>query len=569
MAKTKEELQAEADKLHEKTEQLKNLSDIVKPLTQHQQDLRDATVKNLSEIEGQIRSNAKSGDLSQGEQAVKEGQELAVEYFKSAIKTYYPDLYQDFANITYPEYKRMFDASGAGADADMTSKNTYTFALSKSGNPDFEQSQSAVQISPQMYWNNITTILNSVDVSPAFFDFGEVFNAFNFFNDGYLSSGIAKLYTQEYTATGVIMLDQNQLVPANTGNKKNATQNIAGYQVSHPIFANLPYQDAGEGLGWGLFARANVTENVWKLSVTSPAQYAAMNYQFMVLMNNSKDVAIWLISTANFLTAFTNLMVDNKNTNMRDILNGTLYPNIKAMQTPTHDYNIGDTVSITYTPASTGKPTTVEYDSDTVLTSDLSTVTTVQRQGKLKSPYLVQGYNPLTQIATSRKQDIYMIATPATYVRLKTAMLSVLYNYGMQDFNYYIPESNQKMLWRKPTITTTYLNPETSTQLSAHLIPVRLTENWITDNDIYIFTKPADVNKWPATYGYVWDDLWDNAWGAAMVKTYFHQFLIYGGTTPYAQGYRLYAKNLTKALATELTDATTLFFNEGEVIQVA
>ena len=79
-------------------------------------------------------------------------------------------------------------------------------------------------------------------------------------------SGIAKLYTMEYAACGVIQLNQNQLVPANyTVNGQTvdaATQNIAGYQASHPVFANTPYANAGSGIGWGLFSRANEAQNV-------------------------------------------------------------------------------------------------------------------------------------------------------------------------------------------------------------------------------------------------------------------------------------------------------------------
>ena len=74
------------------------------------------------------------------------------------------------------------------------------------------------------------------------------------------------MYTTEYAATGVIMLNQNQVIPMNyTVNGETvegATQNIAGYQSSHPVFANMDYSAAGGGIGWGLFSRGNLTENV-------------------------------------------------------------------------------------------------------------------------------------------------------------------------------------------------------------------------------------------------------------------------------------------------------------------
>ncbi|MBR4486144.1 hypothetical protein IKS57_02090 [bacterium] len=62
------------------------------------------------------------------------------------------------------------------------------------------------------------------------------------------------------------MLNQNMLIPQNYNVNgsivQGATQNIAGYQASHPVFANIPYDEAGSGIGWGLFARANTTMNV-------------------------------------------------------------------------------------------------------------------------------------------------------------------------------------------------------------------------------------------------------------------------------------------------------------------
>ena len=158
-----------------------------------------------------------------------------------------------------------------------------------------------------------------------------------------------------------------------------------------------------------------------------------MNYQFIVLMNNSKDMAIWAMSTANFLDAFTNIIVDNVNTNMRDILNGSLYPQLVAMTTPTDMYNIGDTVNLTYYPHGSTTPTTAAYTPSTFTTEMLSTVVQAERLGQLSSPYFIDGHQSLSQINSCKKSDIHLIITPSTKGRMTSSMRSVLFNYGLQN----------------------------------------------------------------------------------------------------------------------------------------
>ena len=145
--------------------------------------------------------------------------------------------------------------------------------------------------------------------------------------------------------------------------------------------------------------------------------------------------------------------------------------------------------------------------------------------------------------------DIHLVVTPNTYVKMFSGMLSVLYNYGFQSWDFYVPKENIHLIYKKPSIDTSYLNPANG--LSAHLIPVTFDDEWFSDENILVLTKPSDVNLWPATYGYVWDDLQDQYFAAAQIKTEYLHFLIYGGVTPYAQAWWYHAKGLTQSLANE------------------
>lgn len=463
---------------------------------------------------------------------------LSFELFKSCVKTNYPDKYAKYENMDKDTYFNQllnnpaFTALSGDSNSTDTLINVYN---------DGE----VVQISPNMFFKNVTTILNDVKVGNTSLDLSGVFNAFDFYNDGWLTSGISKLYTTEYAAAGIIMLDQNQVIPLNYNvNGKTvsaATQNIAGYQSSHPVFANLDYSDAGGGVGWGLFARANKAQNVWKLSVTNPKQYAEMNLLFIQLMENSKKMAIWLIATNNLFSNITNLVLDNTNTNMRDCFLNSLFPNIMRMSTPTQMFNIGD--SVTYTNGTT----TATYEYGTTTDTELDAATSAVRSGTLNSTYLIQGYNTNPQINSTKKQDIHIICTPTTYVNMFSGMLSVLYNYGFQSWDFYVPKENIHIIYKKPSISVSYLNPQQG--LSAHLQPVLMNQEWFSDENMLIITKPKDVNNWPATYGFVWDNIQSQSFAAALVETSYAHFLIYGGVTPYAQGFWYHAKGLTQPLA--------------------
>ena len=476
--------------------------------------------------------------------------------FKNVVKTLYPEKYAAFANLSWDDYYNQLQKSPTFANLlDNTNSETTTVEVFSNG--------ASVAISPNMFWKNATTILNDVSVGRNGLDLSTVFNAFDFYNDGWLTSGISKLYTAEYTAVGVIMLNQNMLIPQNyTVNGsivQGATQNIAGYQASHPVFANIPYDEAGSGIGWGLFARANTTMNVWKLSVTSPEQYAKMNLQFLELMENSKATAIWAISTNNLFSNITNLVLDNTNTNMRDCFNYSLFPNLVQMSTIQQMYNLGDSVSVT----TNGTATTFKYGVTT--DTQLDAATSAVRSGTLSSNYLIQGYNTNVRPNSCKMSDIHLVVTPNTYVKMFSGMLSVLYNYGFQSWDFYVKKENIHLIYKKPSIDTSYLNPTEG--LSAHLIPVTFEQEWFSDENILVLTKPDDVNYWPATYGYVWNDLQDQYFAAAQIKTEYLHFLIYGGVTPYAQAFWYHAKGITNPLATSPSPKTqNIVYNKNVAV---
>lgn len=533
--KQKDDLNKKIDELNKVDEkakkdiysQVKNLNEI----NQVKQSTKDKIIKEINED----KNNKAAVELE-----LKAAQELSLSLFKNVVKTLYPEKYNKFANMDWKTYsEQLLNNKTFENMLDTTNSETTPITVYNDGE--------SVQISPNMFWKNATTILNDVSIGQNGLDLSTVFNAFDFYNDGWLTSGISKLYTMEYTAVGVIMLNQNMLIPSNyTVNGQTvqgATQNIAGYQASHPVFANIPYENAGSGIGWGLFARANTTENVWKLSVTSPKQYAQMNLQFLELMENSKQTAIWAISTNNLFTNITNIVLDNSNTNMRDCFNYSLFPNLVQMSTIQQMYNLGDSVTIT----SGSTTSTYQYGSTTDAVLDAAT--SAVRTGSLTSNYLIQGYNTTTRPNSCKMSDIHLVVTPNTYVKMFSGMLSVLYNYGFQSWDFYVPKENIHLIYKKPTIDTSYLNPATG--LSAHLIPVTFEDEWFSDENILVLTKPSDVNLWPATYGYVWDDLQDQYFAAAQIKTEYLHFLIYGGVTPYAQAWWYHAKGLTQSLATE------------------
>lgn len=549
--KDKKDLSQEVEKLDEVSKKLKpDIFSQVKNLN----DINNVVDATKDKIKKEIDDNKTNQEAVKLE--VDAAKQLSLSLFKNVVKTLYPEKYAAFANLSWDDYYNQLQKSPTFANLlDNTNSETTTVEVFSNG--------ASVAISPNMFWKNATTILNDVSVGRNGLDLSTVFNAFDFYNDGWLTSGISKLYTAEYTAVGVIMLNQNMLIPQNyTVNGsivQGATQNIAGYQASHPVFANIPYDEAGSGIGWGLFARANTTMNVWKLSVTSPEQYAKMNLQFLELMENSKATAIWAISTNNLFSNITNLVLDNTNTNMRDCFNYSLFPNLVQMSTIQQMYNLGDSVSVT----TNGTATTFKYGVTT--DAQLDAATSAVRSGTLSSNYLIQGYNTTVRPNSCKMSDIHLVVTPNTYVKMFSGMLSVLYNYGFQSWDFYVKKENIHLIYKKPSIDTSYLNPTEG--LSAHLIPVTFEQEWFSDENILVLTKPDDVNYWPATYGYVWNDLQDQYFAAAQIKTEYLHFLIYGGVTPYAQAFWYHAKGITNPLATSPSPKTqNIVYNKNVAV---
>lgn len=510
----------------------------------------------LNKIKDEIVT--KNIDNIQENKQITTGKEIANKYMLNYINTKYPDLYKDFKDMKWDDWASQLSKNKSFLNmASDTSDTTYN--ITSLSNPE-----ATISISPNQFYNNMTTILNSVAVGTNSFEFGKTFNAFTFFYDGDLTSGISKLYTMGYPLEGSLFLDQNQLVPQNSNGGNNATQNIAGYQSAHSVFANMPISEAGNGLGYGLFTRANTAKNVFKLSVTSPEEFDRVNSIFLDTMVNSKEVSIWGIATNNLLNNITNIILDNTNTNIRDCLNGGLYIALVQMQTPTSKFNIGDSVQITtptlkgiYSPdknLDTSLPANVNkvYMDSAILDSATSAV----RLNLLSSPFLVSGSNTLPRINTSKKEDIYWIIHPNLYVQLMSGTLTTLFNYNLQAPNHYIDEDHIFFLYKKPTLPISYMNP--STGLSANLIPITMDDEFISQEDIIVLTKPADVNMWNATYGYEWNYSALNDWGAGMVTTHFLHYLIYGGVSPWTQGFRYHSKGLLVPLATNENQGATI-----------
>ena len=550
---TKDEIKKEVDKV---STALKKAPDKI--------DLLDKVV-NLNEtnkVSKRLIDNCERDVNSRNASLVKlnadVAKELSYKMFLSTIKANYPQsVYDKFKNMGADNYiNQMLDNATFATITDKTQNDSDTLVT-------IYNDGSEVQISPNMFFKNMTTVLNDVSIGKASLDLSTVFNAFDFYNDGWLTSGIAKMYTTEYAATGIIMLNQNQVIPMNyTVNGETvegATQNIAGYQSSHPVFANMDYSAAGGGIGWGLFSRGNLTENVWKLSVTSPKQYAEMNLLFLQLMENSKQMSIWDICTHNLFSNVTNLILDNTNTNMRDCFINSLFPNIVRMRTPTQMFNLGDTVTITNSAANTSQVFQYGVTTD----AELDAATSAVRTGTLNgNSYLNSGYNTNCNIMSVKDVDIHIVCTPTTYVNMFSGMLSVLYNYSFQSWDFYVPKENIHLIYKKPSINVSYLNPATG--LSAHLQPVTMDDEWFSDENMLILTKPKDVNMWPATYGYVWDKVESQRFAAAQVETAYNHFLIYGGVTPYAQAFWYHAKGLLQPLANTPNPTTkNITYNTG------
>lgn len=391
------------------------------------------------------------------------------------------------------------------------------------------------EISPNSFWANVTNILNKVSVGDNMIGFGESFNAYEFFKSEDLQSGQAKLVTQGYTISGTCLLNQNSLVP-------ESTQMLKGYQASLGVFINTSNPQAvGGGTGIGLFNLYATPINVMKLAVTEPQQFTQMVKIFYATAVNSKAYTLWMICNNNFLTNINNYIVDNQNTNLRNCLNGTLFPAIKIMENPTNEFNLGI--------LSQSNGTTINYDY--MMNTGLDNITTpLTRYAYLQSDYLVSGSQTYPRIQECKRDEIHLIVSPKFYVALKSGTLSELFHWEFQNLDSYVLPENIHMLYKKVNIQAAEMN---TTITSSGKYPFQtlapLGDRWLPDNAIVLFTKPSDSNNWSAQYGNVWTTEMSNEWGAGMIKTAYLQYAIWGGVIPWSNGCVFYFKNLLNVVS--------------------
>ena len=522
---------------------------------------------------------------------------LAGDTIKLSIATEHPELYKFYKDMNYAELTSYVDMSKlkGGLNDPLCLKIPET-ALATLGEGAVNLYGTSFSISPNSFWANITNILNEVGVGDNFINTGESFNAWNFYRDAELTSGEAALKTLGTTITGVCLLNQNQLVPA-------STQMMKGYQASLGVFINVDdAQNVGGGEGIGLFTMYSVPINVIKLAVTNPQQFAEMVRIFEATAVNTREYSLWMITTYNLLSNITNIVVDNYNTNIRNCLNGTLFPAIQIMKNPTNEFNLGliktlavvnqgTTTSPSYNwPATPDR--TITYDWISAPNSSINghsvneVVATMRGYNgqswntngvngsynigtstlNFTSPYMVPGNSTYPRIQCSSTKDMHLIISPEFYVGMKSGTLSQLFHWEYQRLEEYIPPENIHMLYKQVNIPSGYLNdgnlPSGDGNESgyAYNVYASLAERWFPPNVIYLVTKPKDSNQWSAAYGWVWTTEMQNQWGAGMIGTNYLQYAIYGGVLPWSNGVCFYFKNLmnyvsdqTQAIITDFT----------------
>ena len=445
---------------------------------------------------------------------------------------------------------------------------------------------SSVSISPNSFWANVTNVLNEVMVGDNFINTGKSFNAWNFYRDVTLPSGEAVLKTIGQTLSGVVLLDQNSLVPPNT-------QMLPGYQASLGVFINVEsLQNVGGGQGLGLFTMYATPINVIKLAVTNPKQFADMVRIFEATAVNTREYALWIICTYNLLSNITNVVVDNYNTNIRNCLNGTLFPAIEKMKNPTDEFNCGliqtyqaysistsggagQYQQINYDAITSGSLNGVPINATTYMGGDMYTVRMYSGQSatvsipvnneyanviinpSFTSPYTVPGSATAPRIQVADKNEIHLIVTPDFFVGLKSGTLSQLFHWEYQRLEEYIPPENIHLLYKTISIPAGNLTDANvpsgngNTQGYAWNVPATLSTAWFPDNCIYLITKPSDSNQWTGAYGYVWTTDMRNEWGAGMISTSYLHFAVWGGVIPWSNGVCFYFKNLMNLVSDE------------------
>ena len=541
-----------------------------------------ATIKDITD---NIIDNADLQDNALKNSSKK----LVANCIKLSISAQHPELYKYYKKMDYDQLMNlvnMKDATGPAA-SQMLTMTIPQEALATLPNSDTVGLYgTSFSISPNSFWANVTNILNEVSVGDNFINTGESFNAWEFYRDTTLASGEASLKTIGQTLSGICLLNQNYLVPPNT-------QMLKGYQASLGVFINVDSaQEVGGGTGIGLFTMYATPINVIKLAVTNPQQFAEMVRIFEATAVNSREYSLWMITTYNLLSNITNIIVDNYNTNIRNCLNGTLFPAIQIMKNPTNEFNLGliqtnqwyNTGSswvnqaLNYEAITSGTLNNVPVNGQTINSNDIYTIRSYSGQSyttpgsansttynTFTSPYTVPGSATYPRIQTSLYNDMHLIIAPEFFVALKSGTLSQLFHWEFQRLEEYIPPENIHMLYKQINIPSGYLTDSNVASGDgnetgyAWNVRASLGERWFPSNVIYLVTKPADSNQWSAAYGWVWTTDMRNEWGAGMIATTFLHYALYGGVIPWSNGCCFYFKNLMNLVSDETQQITTDF----------
>ena len=553
-----------------------------------------ATIKDITD---NIIDNANLDD-----QALKNSsKKLVANCIKLSISAQHPDLYKYYKKMDYDQLMNLVDMKQATANPSaqmLTMKIPQEALLTLPNSDTVGLYGTSFSISPNSFWANVTNILNEVSVGNNFINTGESFNAWEFYRDSTLASGEASLKTIGQTLSGICLLNQNSLVPPNT-------QMLKGYQASLGVFINVDSaQDVGGGTGIGLFTMYSVPINVIKLAVTNPQQFAEMVRIFEATAVNSREYSLWMITTYNLLNGVTNIIVDNYNTNIRNCLNGTLFPAIQIMKNPTNEFNLGliqttqiynsgtssavvySGQTLTYDAITSGSLNGVPMNSQTynginvytyraysgqAVNAGLENGGSWSQSSTFTSPYTVPGSATYPRIQTALGNDIHLIISPEFFVALKSGTLSQLFHWEYQKLEEYVLPENIHMLYKQVNIPSGYLSDgnvasgDGNETGYAWNVRAALGERWFPSNVIYLITKPADPNQWSAAYGWVWTTDMRNEWGAGMISTAFLHYALYGGVIPWANGCCFYFKNLMN-LVSDQTQQITTDFTLGTVI---
>lgn len=510
-------------------------------------------------------------------------EKLIAQCYKASISSEHPELFKYFKDMNYEKLNDCINKNHIKGEKDDILEFTIPPELIQSqGAPlDGQIYTTTFSISPNSFWSNITNILNEVSVGDNFINTGDSFNAWNFYRTSTLQSGEAALRTIGQTLSGVCLLNQNYLVPPNT-------QMLKGYQASLGVFINTDNpQDVGGGTGLGLFVMYSTPINVLKLAVTNPQQFGEMIRIFQATAINTREYSLWVISTYNLLSNITNVILDNYNTNIRNCLNGTLFPAIQIMKNPTNEFNCG--LIRTYLleghdPVNPGPDDYITYDdiiNNSTLTEEqwsmrlYSNQTYTLNGSTATAPsftpiYSVPGSASYPRIQVSKGYEVHLIVSPEFFVGLKSGTLSQLFHWEYQRLEEYVPPENIHMLYKQVDIPSGYLMNSAVTNENGNTgyawnVNSTLGDRWFPKNVIYLVTKPTDVNQWTANYGLVWTSDMSNEWGAGMIKTSYLHYALYGGVIPWSNGMCFYFKNLMN-LVSDNSQAIMTNFALGELI---